>query len=136
MPIDRTSLGHSDALERKNFDLTTFFSVLLLVTAGFLAIYSATYAANMNNRFGQQLVFAAGGIGAMIVIALLPARWFQAMAYPFYIICLALLAFTAVKGKLVYGHRSWIAIGTFQFQPSELAKLATIFTIGAFLNKG
>ena len=136
MPIDRTSLGHSDALERKNFDLTTFFSVLLLVSAGFLAIYSATYAANMNNRFGQQLVFAAGGIGAMIVIALLPARWFQAMAYPFYIICLALLAFTAVKGKLVYGHRSWIAIGTFQFQPSELAKLATIFTIGAFLNKG
>ncbi len=123
-------------LERKNFDVTTFFSVILLLIAGSLAIYSATYAANMNNRFGQQLLFAAGGIGGMIIMALLPVRWFQVIAYPLYVISLALLVFVAVKGKLVYGHRSWIAIGSFQFQPSEISKLATIFTIGAFLNKG
>jgi rod shape determining protein RodA len=126
----------SPMLERKNFDLTTFFSVLLLTSAGFLAIYSATYAAHMNNRFGQQLLFAASGIAAMIVMAMLPVRWFQAIAYPLYGISLALLLFVAVKGKIVYGHRSWIAIGGFQFQPSELAKLATIFTVAAFLNKG
>jgi len=136
MPIDRKQLELPEILERKNFDLTTFISVLLLTTAGFFAIYSATYAANMNNRFGQQLLFAAGGIGGMIIMALLPVRWFQAIAYPLYVISLGLLIFVAVKGKLVYGHRSWIAIGTFQFQPSEISKLATIFTVGAFLNKG
>ncbi|MDP4198406.1 MAG: rod shape-determining protein RodA [Bacteroidota bacterium] len=136
MPADRKQIEFPEMLERKNFDITTFFSVLLLVTAGFLAIYSATYAANMNNRFGSQLLFAAGGIGGMIVMAMLPVRWFQAVAYPLYGISLALLVFVAFKGKLVYGHRSWIAIGGFQFQPSEIAKLATIFTIGAFLNKG
>src|SRR5437868_146196 len=93
-----------ELIERKNFDVTTFFSVLLLTTAGFLAIYSSTYAANMNNRFGSQLLFSAGGIAAMIVMAMLPVRWFQAMAYPLYGISLALLAFVMFKGKLVYGH--------------------------------
>ncbi len=136
MPIERAQMEFPEMLERKNFDVTTFFSVLLLTAAGFLAIYSATYAANMNNRFGQQLLFAAGGIGAMIVMALLPVRWFQAIAYPLYVISLGLLAFVAIKGKVVYGHRSWIAIGGFQFQPSEIAKLATIFTVAAFLHKG
>src|SRR5579883_5399 len=136
MAIERRQLELPEMLERKNFDVTTFFSVILLLIAGSLAIYSATYAANMNNRFGQQLLFAAGGIGGMIIMALLPVRWFQVIAYPLYVISLALLVFVAVKGKLVYGHRSWIAIGSFQFQPSEISKLATIFTIGAFLNKG
>src|ERR1051326_6286711 len=102
MPIDRRQLELPEILERKNFDLTTFFSVLLLTAAGFLAIYSATYAANMNNRFGSQLLFAAGGIGGMIVMALIPVRWFQVIAYPLYVISLALLVFVAVKGKLVY----------------------------------
>ncbi len=82
-----------DVLELKSFDLTTFLSVLLLVTAGFFAIFSATYAANMNNRFGSQLLFAAGGIAGMIVMAMIPVRWFQAIAYPLYAISLGLLVF-------------------------------------------
>jgi rod shape determining protein RodA len=136
MPAERRQVELPEMLERKNFDITTFFSVLLLTSAGFLAIYSATYAAANVGRFTQQLWFAAGGIGAMIVMAVIPVRWYQAAAYPLYVLSLLMLGYVMVAGKLVYGHRSWIAIGTFQFQPSEIAKLATIFTIGAFLNKG
>ena len=136
MATGRKQIEFSEMLERRNFDVTTFFSVLLLTTAGFLAIYSATYAANNSARFGAQLLVAAAGIGAMIVVALLPVRWLQVISYPLYAISLLLLAFVMVKGKLVYGHRSWIGIGSMQFQPSEIAKLATIFTIGTFLNKG
>ncbi len=134
MPVDRGSLELPSVLEKKNFDITTFFSVLLLTAAGFLAIYSATYAANMNNRFGLQLLYAGIGGAIMLIMAFLPTRWYQVVAYPFYLICLALLVLVAVKGKLVYGHRSWLAIGTLQFQPSELTKLATIFAIGKYLN--
>src|SRR4051812_46825633 len=108
---DRSRIEMPDLLESKRFDLTTFYSILLLTAAGFMAIYSATYAANMNDRFGQQLLFAAGGIGVMIIVALLPARWFSVMAYPFYLVCLLLLVYVAFAGKLVYGQRSWIALG-------------------------
>src|SRR5439155_643935 len=45
----------------------------------------------MNNRFGSQLLFAAGGIGGMIVMALLTVRWGQVIAYRIYIIILGLL---------------------------------------------
>src|ERR1700722_7501387 len=107
-PVEYASTSSvRDVLELKSFDLTTFLSVLLLVTAGFFAIYSATYAANMNNRFASQLLFAGGGIVGMIVMAMLPVRWFQGVAYPLFAISLALLVFVALKGKLVYGHRSW-----------------------------
>ena len=134
MPVDRATPDFSVVLDKKNFDLTTFFSVVLLTLTGFMAIYSATYAANMNPRFEQQLSFAGIGFVIMMIAAFIPTRWYQAMAYPFYGVCLGLLILVAFKGKLVYGHRSWLAIGTLQFQPSELTKLATIFAIGKYLN--
>src|SRR5206468_11874833 len=104
--------------EAKNFDYTTFFSVLVLTSAGLVAIYSATYAAQMNNRFTQQLWFALGGLSVMLILSFIPTRWFLAAAYPFYFLSLGLLVFVAVKGTLVYGQRSWIAFGSLRFQPS------------------
>jgi rod shape determining protein RodA len=124
----------NEGIDVRDFDVSMFISVMLLTVTGFFAIYSATYAAQMNDRFDLQLLFAAGGITIMILVALVPVRWFAVAAYPFYILSLALLVYTAVAGKLVYGQRSWISIGSLlQFQPSELAKLATLMAVGKFL---
>ncbi|MEO6940007.1 MAG: rod shape-determining protein RodA [Candidatus Kapaibacterium sp.] len=131
----KSQFDRPDGQESKSFDFTTFLSVVLLTGAGFMAIYSATYAAQMNDRFTLQLYFAAGGVVALLIAAFIPVRWYSLAAYPFYAICLVLLVFVAIKGKLVYGHRSWIAIGTLQFQPSELAKLATMLTLGRYLSE-
>lgn len=138
MALTLTNPSVSERAERResmNFDFTTFVSIILLTCTGFLAIYSATYAAQMNDRFTPQLWFAAGGLAAALVLSFIPIRWYSVSAYPLYVITLGLLVFVAFKGKLVYGHRSWIALGSFQFQPSELSKLATLLTAGKFLNK-
>jgi rod shape determining protein RodA len=129
-PIDRAEL-----LEARHFDMTTLISVVLITGVGFAAIFSATYAAQMNDRFKLQLAFAGAGFVLMLIMAFLPVRWYMMIAYPLYAISLALLVYVAFAGKLVYGHRSWIAIGTAQFQPSELAKLATMLAVGRYLSK-
>ena len=128
-------ISKAEALDVKDFDVSTFIFVLLLTVGGFFAIYSATYAAQMNDRFSQQLLFGSVGIGILIVMALLPVRWFSALSYPFYAISMGLLVLVLFKGEVVYNQRNWLSLGgSFRFQPSELAKLATIMALGKFLS--
>jgi rod shape determining protein RodA len=126
----------AEILDVKDFDVATFITVVILTVAGFFAIFSATYAAQMNDRFTLQLLFAGAGMAIMIIVALIPVRWFSFAAYPFYFFSLALLVYVIVAGKLVYGQRSWIELGSLQFQPSELAKLAALMAVGKFLSSG
>ncbi|MDP4235201.1 MAG: rod shape-determining protein RodA, partial [Bacteroidota bacterium] len=113
----------------------TFIFVLLLTIGGFVAIYSATFAAQMNDRFSQQLLFGSVGIAILIVMALVPVRWFSVAAYPVYILSLGLLVLVLVKGEVVYNQKNWLALfGGLRFQPSEIAKLGTIMALGKFLS--
>lgn len=130
---ERSRIEMPDALESRHFDWTTFFSIVLLTIGGLIAIYSATYAANMNPRFTQQSWFAMGGIVMMVIVGFLPVRWLAAITWPFYVVMLGALVAVLFFGVEVYGQRNWIAIGTFQFQPSELAKLATVMAVAKFL---
>jgi rod shape determining protein RodA len=133
--IKFTSNPAVEALDVKDFDISTFIFVLLLTIGGFFAIYSATYQAQMNDRFSQQLLFGSIGIVILIGVALLPVRWFSVAAYPFYLLTLGLLAFVLVKGETVYNQKNWLALfGGFHFQPSEVAKLGTIMALGKFLS--
>ncbi len=45
---------------------------------------------------------------------------------------LVLLVYVLVKGRIVNSARSWIAIGSFGFQPSEIAKTVIIIYFGVF----
>jgi len=128
--FERSVTGRREAF---NFDFTTFFSIILLTCAGFVAIYSATYAAQMNDRFTPQIWFAVAGLSIAMVISFLPVRWLSLIAYPSYFISLGLLVAVMLIGKEVYGQKNWLVLGGFQFQPSELAKLATILAAGRFL---
>jgi rod shape determining protein RodA len=124
-----------EALESKNFDFTTFFSIVLLTIGGLVAIYSATFAAENAARFNQQVYFAIAGVGVMLIVAFLPVRWLSAITWPFYAIGLGALVYVLLFGVEVYGQKNWIQFGRFQFQPSELAKLATIMAVAKYLNK-
>jgi rod shape determining protein RodA len=133
----RSRVEMPEALEAKNFDMTTFVSILLLTAAGLVAIYSATFAAdsvNLAKRFNQQFYFAIAGIIVMMVVAFLPVRWLSAIAWPFYALGIVALVYVILFGTEVYGQKNWITFGSFQFQPSELAKLATIMAVAKYLN--
>lgn len=108
---------------------------------GLLMIYSATFhrleAAGASpmyyvNRQGISLVL---GIGAMAGVMLFDYRVYRAWAPLLYAGALLLLLLVLVQGTVVNASKSWIVIGGFQFQPSELAKPALIVMLAMLFHE-
>ena len=117
------------------FNFTILIVVLLLITIGLLAIYSATNGnPSVADNFKKQVIGAIAGLIIMLVIYYLPPKYLQLSAFPFYIFTLFLLVLVLFIGKRVLGHTSWFSIGGFGIQPSEFAKIATILTLSKYLS--
>jgi len=121
---------------KDKFDFGLLFPVIILFIAGLAAIYSST----INNpaaqgNFQKQLILGAFALIVFFVTYSLPAKSFKAAAIPGYLLSLLLLIVVLVIGKKISGSRSWISIGFLGFQPSELAKITTIFSMALFLTK-
>lgn len=121
---------------KDKFDFELLFPVIILFIAGLAAIYSST----INNpaaqgNFQKQLVLGVFALIVFFVTYSLPTKLFKVAAIPGYILSLLLLVVVLVIGKKVSGSRSWISIGFLGFQPSELAKITTIFSMALFLTK-
>jgi len=116
------------------FDLVIFLSVVILVSIGLVAVYSATYNhPTAKGNFNKQLIFAIASIVLLFMLYFLPARSFRVVALPSYIISIFLLIAVLFLGKTVYGAKSWMSIGAFGFQPSEFAKIGLIFFLAHWL---
>ena len=121
---------------KDKFDFGLFLPVLILFGFGLLAIYSST----VNNTFAQenfqrQVVW---GIIAFIVFFItysLPTNIFKSMAIPAYLVSIFLLVAVLAMGKQISGSKSWLMVGAVGFQPSEIAKIATIMAIAAYLSR-
>lgn len=128
------------ALQRRMNDLLDWG--LLLAVAGVLAlglisIYSATYDSGASSFFQKQLIYAGVGVVGALVAFFIPERWLRELAYPAYGIGILMLGAVLVPGigKIVNGQQCWIQIGSFTFQPSELAKLTTLMAIARYMTE-
>jgi len=121
---------------KDKFDFGLLFPVIILFIAGLAAIYSSTTnnpAAQGN--FQKQVVWGTIALIVFFVTYSLPTKSFKAAAVPGYLFSLLLLIVVLIIGKKISGSRSWISIGLLGFQPSELAKITTIFSMALFLTK-
>jgi len=115
-------------------------TALLLTGFGLVMVLSATSAiatANGDPPYDtviKQGVFALIGIPLMFVASRLPVSFWKRIAWPTLIggVALQMLVFTPL-GHANDGNRNWIAIGTFQAQPSEFLKLALALWLGFVL---
>ncbi len=135
--MDTTFLGGHAAPSQGTlrFDFRTLLVTVALVAIGLISIYSATYDAGAATFFSQQLVFAIGGLFAMVAISFVPERWITLSVYPLYALGLLLLVAVLVIGSVINGQRNWINLGFFSLQPSELAKLGTLLFASAFVSR-
>lgn len=122
---------------KKNFlegiDLLNLFVVFGILTAGLLAIFSATYTSG-SDYFSRQLSFAIFGIILMLVISYIPPRIIAKSSYFIYAVSLIMLLLVLFFGKKISGSKSWFSMGGFGIQPSEFAKIATILAVANFLS--
>jgi len=117
-------------------------AVLALTCFGVAMIYSAGVVHIPNdvtqNAWIRQGTWFILAVTAFIVVVRVPVRWIEWVALPSYTLSILLLVSTLVVGTgmgTAAGVKSWIQIGSFSFQPSEIAKIATILFLARFLSQ-
>jgi rod shape determining protein RodA len=121
----------------KSFEWSLAISCVLITLIGIVCIHSATFHnAAAITEAKKQTVYGILGLGLMVAFAFMDYRRWQRLAIPLYVVTLILLAFILFKGNTAHGAVRWIALGPFQFQPSEPAKLIIAITIAALLARG
>jgi cell division protein FtsW len=106
--------------------------VILLVSFGIVMVYSASSTTGLLAGTGRSsylvrhVVYAALGLGAMLLLRRVPFRRWRAVASPLMLVALVLVAATVTMGAEVNGARRWLVLGPIQFGPAEPAKLAMI----------
>lgn len=126
-------------------DLTFFILVLALVAIGLVMVFSASYA-NASYRFdnpyyfvAQQARWAVIGVVLMIVISFFDYHHLHRLVPLFAIVTLVTLGITVVfKDTQIVpnnnGAYRWIQIGSFSFQPSEIAKFTLVLLLAQILS--
>jgi len=121
---------------KDKFDFGLFMPALILFGFGLLAIYSST----VNNTFAQenfqrQIVWGVFSFVIFFITYSLPTNIFKSFTVPGYLISLLLLLAVLAIGRQISGSKSWLVIGSLGFQPSEIAKIATIMAIASYLSR-
>ncbi len=97
--------------------------LILNAILGLMVVYSAT-AQDMGMVLRQATSFGIGFI-AMIILAQIPPKVYQAASPYFYIFAVIMLALVLVIGETRMGAKRWISLpGIGSMQPSEFMKFA------------
>lgn len=116
-----------------SIDWMTLLITVLLAGFGLLSIYSSTITYS-SGFFNRQAVSFGIGLTVMFFVTFLPSRTIEFFSYPVYIASILSLLLVLVAGNEVNGAKSWITLGSFSFQPAELAKLGVMMALGKFLS--
>ena len=87
----------------------------------------------------RQLLFLGLGVLAALLVALPHPRHLRRVAWPFYVLVLAMLVFLLLPGVPDWlvrprnGARRWISLVVTDLQPSELAKIGFILVLALYL---
>jgi len=117
------------------FRLPAIDGPLLLATLGLLAfgiaiVYSATSVPGAHQGLWvKQLTWLGVAVGAAWIAVAIHYRAYDSLAYPLYGISLVLLVAVLLFGTSAMGAKRWLELGPLRFQPSEIAKIATVFVL-------
>ncbi len=111
-------------------DLPLLAAALSLVGVGLITVYSATSIPGAHHGLWvRQLAWAGIAFAVGWVVASVHYRAYDALAWPLYGVSLLLLVLVLVMGTSAMGARRWLDLGPLHFQPSELAKVATVLVL-------
>ena len=116
--------------------------ILLIFAFGVVMVYSASFYYCVNNgKAPASLALKQHAIGSVGIIAMLWLTYkfdyhlfsMKAISWGLYIVSICLSILVMFVGKEVNGAKRWIAIGSIQFQPSEIAKVAVIVMLASYI---
>lgn len=111
-------------------------ATLALAVAGVVAVYSATWF-NKDDYWHRQTTWVAGGVAVFFLVSLVHYSWVKWAALPMYVVSVGLTILTYTRlGEQHGGAKCWLRIkGVGTFQPSQMAVIAGVLTLGLFLSQ-
>jgi rod shape determining protein RodA len=119
----------------RSVDWFTIVLYLIMVIAGAISIYAATYDYDKASMFdlseysGKQFLWAGLSFLIGFSLLLIDRRIYEAYAYPLYGFMILLLIATIFLAPDIKGSRSWLVFGPVSLQPAEFAKTATALAL-------
>lgn len=120
-------------------DKVVWIIYLLLCLISIIEVFSAssTLTYKSGEHWGPittHMLLLMTGTVVVIIAHNIPTRWFKAFnaLLP---LSWAMLIAVFIIGALTNGAKRWIDLGFFRFQPSEVAKMATIITVAYILSR-
>ena len=118
-------------------DKSLLFVILTMIVFGWIMSFSASLANfNSYNWFIKHTIFVFGGLFLGLIALKIPITVYKKISVSLFIFTLILLAMVFLPypiGVYAGGAYRWINLGLFNFQPSELMKLAMILYMAGFL---
>ncbi|HKB72123.1 MAG TPA: rod shape-determining protein RodA [Thermoanaerobaculia bacterium] len=111
--------------QRRRVDTTLLLAVLALLGIGLLLVASSTLGGRNAELTGRQAMWMGVGIALMLGMLAVDYRVLLKFSFPIYAASLAPLVYLLALGHRIAHVRSWVRFGGYQFQPAEVAKVAT-----------
>ena len=128
--------------EAGGVDLVFLVLVLCLLTFGLIMVASSSYVSALY-RYGdsyhfikRQLLFAVIGVAFMLALPRFDYHRLRRFAIPLLLAAVIMLILVLIPGIGIKanGARRWLGFGAFQFQPSEIGKLAVIVAFASYMS--
>ncbi len=115
-------------------DLTFLVFVLILLAVGLICLFSSSYAFALQNYkdsfhfIKKQVIFAVIGVVMMFGLSKINYHIYRHFAWFVYIASVIMLIVVLILPPMKEGfdYKRWIYVGSFSFQPSEIAKFAIV----------
>jgi cell division protein FtsW len=105
----------------------------MLLAIGLVMVLSASSVNGFENYGNsyfwalRQLMWVVVAVPCALLAMRLPQRVLRALSWPGLLVSIAMLGLTQTAlGATVNGNQNWLAVGSFQVQPSEIAKFAMV----------
>ncbi len=128
--------------KEKRVDLPLLLCYFLLITIGWISIYSAVYSEDhtfifdFSQRYGMQFVWICISlIFAILILYIIRPSIYMTLSPVFYIVMLLLLFGVIFLGREVNGSKSWFFIGSFGLQPAEFSKITTSLLLATVMGQ-
>jgi rod shape determining protein RodA len=118
-----------------SFDWLLFLALLALSAVGAVEIWSTTNSTSLNSYFGKQLIYWCCGLLAFFVLLSFDYHVFSDFISFIYGAGIVVLGLVLIIGHSIHNNKSWIKLGVFSIQPSELMKVAVIIALAKYYSE-
>lgn len=119
----------------RELDWALIAIALAISAVGVLQIYSATHETIWRDAWWKQIIFVAGGVVLMWVMAAIDYHALMGRVPALYLLSVAGLLGVLLLGRQVFGSTRWIRAGGLTFQVSEFVKLVIILLVARYMTE-